>query len=60
MSKYYKASQCADLLNVSSVTALRLAKKYDCTVKIGTRNIRIDYEKLMTCLEGGLKNAEGN
>ena len=53
MHKLYQVEQARDLLQVSRTTVMRLARKYDAVRKIGSRNVRIDVQRIMDCLEKG-------
>lgn len=51
MTKLITVRQGMDAISSSRATLMKLAIKYDCVRKIGSRNIRIDIEKLLKCME---------
>ena len=51
MTKLITVEQGMEVISCSRGTFMKLAKQYDCIRMIGTRNMRIDIEKLLKCLE---------
>lgn len=51
MKELITVKQGMKMMNVSRGTLMKLARENDCIVMIGSRNIRIDYEKLLECLD---------